>query len=132
MCICVYYTFLYIRIYIYIYIYVCVYIGCSSCDPPLTSTKGRLRNVTDCKNITSDYRPTYIKLTCVYTHHCLYTHISLLIGFMHHQPSDGELDHIAQQLSSEKSLKCNTISGYKKCLTLMSRHYTGCYTAIQH
>ena len=27
---------------------------------------------------------------------------------MHRRLSDGELDHIAQQLSSEKSLKCNT------------------------
>ena len=27
----------------------CVYIGYNSCDPSLTSTKGRLRNVTDCK-----------------------------------------------------------------------------------
>ena len=83
-------------------------------DPSLTSTKGRLRNVTDCRNITWLWLPTYIKLsdmriylvsTTTTTH---YTHISLLIGFMHHQPSDGELDYIAQQLSLEKSLKCNT------------------------
>ena len=53
---------------------------------------------------------------------------------MHHQPSDGragELDHIAQQLSLEKSLKCNTISGYQKSITLM-RCYTGFFPAIQH
>ena len=42
--------FIYVFIYIYIYIYIYMYIGCSSCDPSFTSTKGRLRNVTaDCK-----------------------------------------------------------------------------------
>ena len=56
MCIYVYYTFLYIRIYVYIYIYIYVYwLQPVAVDPSLTSTKGRLRNVTDCKNITSDY-----------------------------------------------------------------------------
>ena len=53
-CVYVYFTFVYMRIYIYICVCVCILVVVAV-DPSLTSTKGRLRNVTDCRNITSGY-----------------------------------------------------------------------------